>query len=181
MEESKWIREQRKKLDLTQGRLAKMAGVSQSLVAKIEAGSIDAAYSKVKRIIDTLEAAQFSREKAAKDIMHSGVSAISPKETVHAAAQKMRQLGISQLPVVDSGHVVGSISEQAMLAHFSTERGKASSLKVGDIMEEAFPTALISTPLSAIASLLRHHPAVLVMDKGRIAGIITKADILKAI
>lgn len=62
MDESKWIKEQRKRLDLTQNQLAKMAGVSQSLVAKIEAGSIDAAYSKVKRIIETLEQAQFSRK-----------------------------------------------------------------------------------------------------------------------
>lgn len=181
MEESKWIREQRKRLDLTQHQLAKMAGVSQSLVAKIEAGSIDAAYSKVKRIIGTLEQAQFSREKTARQVMHTGVSAVSPKDTLHAAAQKMRQLGISQLPVIDGGNVVGSISEQAMLAHFSSGTGRAAPLRVADIMEEAFPTALPSTPISAIASLLRHHAAVLVMDKGKIAGIMTKADILKAI
>ena len=181
MEESKWIREQRKRLDLTQNRLAKMSGVSQSLVAKIEAGNIDAAYSKVKRIIETLEQAQYSKEKAAKQVMHTGVSAISPRDTLHAAAQKMGQLGISQLPAIDGGHIVGSLSEQAILAHFSSDERKIASLRVADIMEEAFPTALPSTPISAIASLLRHHAAVLVMEKGKIAGIITKADILKAI
>lgn len=181
MDESKWIKEQRKRLDLTQNQLAKMAGVSQSLVAKIEAGSIDAAYSKVKRIIETLEQAQFSREKSAKQVMHTGVSAISPNDALHAAAQKMRQLGISQLPVIDGSNIVGSISEQAMLAHYSSDKAKIASLRVADVMEDAFPTTLPSTPISAVASLLRHHAAVLVMDKGKMAGIITKADILKAI
>jgi len=56
-----------------------------------------------------------------------------------------------------------------------------AAVKVAEAMDEAFPTALASTPISAIASLLRHYPAVLVMEKGEIAGIITKADLLKTI
>ncbi|MBI2079314.1 helix-turn-helix domain-containing protein, partial [Candidatus Micrarchaeota archaeon] len=37
----------RRKLGITQKELAKLAGVSQSLIAKIEMGKIDPAYSKV--------------------------------------------------------------------------------------------------------------------------------------
>ena len=32
-----------------------MAGVSQSLIAKLEAGKIDSSYTKVKTIFETLE------------------------------------------------------------------------------------------------------------------------------
>jgi predicted transcriptional regulator len=44
MDETKFIGPTRRKLGITQHQLARMAGVSQSLVAKIEAGSVDAAY-----------------------------------------------------------------------------------------------------------------------------------------
>ncbi|MEM2547192.1 MAG: helix-turn-helix domain-containing protein, partial [Candidatus Bathyarchaeia archaeon] len=49
------IAKRRKLLGLTQKQLAKIAGVSQSFVAKVESGKIDPSYSKVKAIFDVLE------------------------------------------------------------------------------------------------------------------------------
>jgi len=180
MDETQFIGEQRRKLGMTQHALARASGVSQSLVAKIEAGSVDASYSKVKRIIDVLEHAAAGNEKKARDIMHSGVDAAAPDDTLHSAASSMRKKAISQLPVVHKGQVVGSLTEEALLYCFSSGR-KPGEVRVSEAMGEPFPSVLPDTPLSAIASLLRHHPAVLVSEKGRIAGIITKADILKSI
>jgi len=165
---------------MTQHALARASGVSQSLVAKIEAGSVDASYSKVKRIIEALEHAAAGNGGKAKDIMHDGVEAASPRDTLHSAAAAMGKRAISQLPVVDGGLVAGSITEEGLLACFSKGRDM-QKMRVGDVMGEPFPSVLPATPLSAVASLLRHHPAVLVSDRGRIAGIITKADILKSI
>ncbi len=181
METLTWIKEKRKTLGITQHSLAKLAGVSQSLIAKIEAGRIDPAYSKVKSITEVLEREQFSKEKKAKDIMHTGIETVSASETLHSAAAKMRKHSISQMPVVDGKRVVGSLSEQALLAHFSSDPRKIAGTKVSEAMEEAFPTALSATPISAVAALLKHYPAVLVMERGSIAGIITKADLLKTI
>ena len=48
------IKKIRKKLELTQTELADRAGVSQSLIAKIEAGRIDPTYSKTKKIFAAL-------------------------------------------------------------------------------------------------------------------------------
>jgi len=180
MEESKWIGSQRRKLGMTQHALACAAGVSQSLVAKIEAGSVDASYSKVKRIIEALEHAAAGNESKAQDIMHSGVETVSPRDTLHSAAAAMRKKAISQLPVVDGGQVAGSLTEEELLSCFSKGNG-IRKMRVEEAMGEPFPLVLPTTPVSAVAALLRHHPAVLVSDKGRIAGIITKADILKSI
>ncbi len=181
MDDIRRIKELRKKLGITQHQLAKMAGVSQSLVAKVEAGSIDPAYSKVKKIIEVLQREHYSKEKAAKEIMNAGVKTVSSSEPLSSAATKMRKYSISQMPVMQGKQVIGSISEQAILSNFSTDAKKIARMKVHDAMEEAFPTALLTTPISAIAYLLRHHSAVLVMQKGKIAGIITKADLLKTI
>lgn len=181
MDELSSIKEMRRRLGLTQQKLAKIAGVSQSLIAKIEAGRIDPAYSKAVRIIDALRQQQSASEKKAKDVMHSGVEAIPAQKPIHEAAAAMRKKGISQMPVVEGKQVVGSISEQAIVAQFAEGQKKIASLKVKDAMEPAFPTAPPSTPLSAIAALLQHHPAVLIVEKGEMLGIITKADLLKAV
>jgi predicted transcriptional regulator len=92
----------------------------------------------------------------------------------------MRKLSISQLPVMEGGRVVGSLTEAAILSCYA-EKKDVSKTRVSEAMEEAFPNVLPSTPISSVASLLRHHPAVLVLEKGEVAGIITKADILRAI
>ena len=181
MEDLTLIKELRKRLGMTQHRLARLSGVSQSLVAKIESGRVDPAYSKAKSIISALQREQFSSEKKAADIMHSGVETVQADETLHNAAALMRRKGISQMPVADGKRIVGSITEQTIVANFSAEQKKLSSLRVREVMNDAFPTALPATPVSAIAALLHHYSAVIVMEKGEIAGIITKADFLKTI
>ncbi|MCX6771146.1 MAG: CBS domain-containing protein [Candidatus Micrarchaeota archaeon] len=180
MEEASFIGKERRRLGLTQHQLAKMAGVSQSLVAKVESGSVDAAYSKIKALLEALERASLSGERTAREIMHAGIKSVAPSDTLHAASAAMRKLSISQLPVVEAGRVVGSLTEASILACFS-ERKDIAKTRVSEVMDEAFPNVLPSTPISSVASLLRHHPAVLVLEKGEIAGIITKADILRAI
>ena len=110
-----------------------------------------------------------------------GVETAIASESLHSAAQKMRKRSISQMPVLDGRQVVGSVSEEQILEKFSLDPKRMARLRVSEVMAEAFPTASESTPISAIASLLRHHSAALVMQKGRIAGIITKADLLKTI
>lgn len=181
MDELQLIREIRRKLGLTQNQLARRAGVSQSLVAKIESGEVDTSYSKAKALLETLQREQLSKEKTAGDLMHRGVQSIQEGETLHGAAEMMRKRGISQLPVMEGRRLAGSLTEQALVACLAQGRKSPSAIRVREIMEEPFPTALASTPVSAIASLLRHCPAVLVMEKSEVAGIITKADLLKAI
>ncbi|MFA6489240.1 MAG: CBS domain-containing protein [Candidatus Micrarchaeia archaeon] len=181
MEDLAQIKELRRRLGMTQHRLAAISGVSQSLIAKIESGRVDPAYSKAKSILSALQRERFSSEKKASDIMHAGVETIPADETLHGAAALMRKKGISQMPISDGKRIVGSITEQTIVANFTGEQKKLANLRVREVMEDAFPTALPATPVSAIASLLHHYPAVLVMDKGEIAGIITKADLLKTI
>ena len=48
----------RKNLDLTQEELSRLSGISQSLIARIEAGTVDPSFSKAERIFSALEKAK---------------------------------------------------------------------------------------------------------------------------
>src|SRR5687767_16022587 len=58
------VRLLRRQLGLTQQELARMAGVSQSLIAKIERGLVQPSYSNVKRLVEALEAEKNRRHPA---------------------------------------------------------------------------------------------------------------------
>lgn len=170
------IKSVRRALGITQNELAKLSGVSQSLIARIESGGVDPAYSKVEKIFDALEKIKKPKEMRAGDIMKKHMISVSSKETVIKAAGIMKRYNISQLPVVDKASVVGLVSERG-ITHTVSERPKF----VRDIMEDAPPLVNINTPLDAITHLLDHNYAVLVTDDGKIKGIITRADLLKLV
>ena len=101
----------RKKHGLTQKQLADLAGVSQSLIAKTEAGLIDASYTKVRRIFETLYTLGKEKETQAKDVISGKIISVRGKEQLAEAISKMKRYNISQLPVVEKGNIVGLISE----------------------------------------------------------------------
>jgi predicted transcriptional regulator len=175
------IARKRKMLGLTQKKLAEMAGVSQSLIAKIESGKIDPAYTKVKAVFDALERLETRIDFHAKEILHNEVVGIQKDAFVSEAVQLMMKHGYSQLPVFDGEHSVGSISEKTALNQVLAGKDlkHISKLLVRDIMEEAFPQVGEDAPLSLLSSLLQVYFAVLISKKGKVAGIITKADLLK--
>ncbi|MEM4347967.1 MAG: CBS domain-containing protein [Candidatus Anstonellaceae archaeon] len=180
MEDLRLIKELRLKLGITQQQLSKAAGVSQSLLAKIEAGKVEPTYSKALRIIHAIRGMQRQKEKKAKDIMHCGVEIAYVSQPLHQAISKMRKKNISQLAVSDGKKIIGSISEQGLVKRFSAGQN-LSGAKVADVMDEAFPSVLPDAPISSIVPLLQYYPAVLVLEKGEVVGIITKADLLKTL
>jgi len=177
------IERRRRSLGLSQKKLARMVGISQSLIAKIESRRINPSYLKAKAIFDLLESLERKRESKAKDILHKNVVGVASHEPVSKASSLMRQTGFSQLPVFDGKQVIGSISEKTMLNQILMGRNpfELSRLPVERVMDEAFPRIDEETPLTVISSILQHSPAVLVTKKGQVIGIITKADLLKEI
>src|SRR3989337_1950959 len=110
------IGKRRRQLGIKQSELAKAAGVSQSLVAKLESGKIDSSYTKVKTIFDVLERLEVKTKIQAGKVLHDKVVGIQKSEPVSKVVQLMKRHGYSQLPVFDGKHPVGSISEKAILS-----------------------------------------------------------------
>jgi predicted transcriptional regulator len=177
------IKRRRKALGIGQKELAKLAGTSQSLIAKIESGRINPSYQKAKAIFESLEALERREQVKAKEILTRKVISIQAGDPVSKAAKIMRELGFSQLPVFDGYKLVGSISERTILDEIlrGKEMSELSKQNVESIMEDAFPCVGEDTQLTVISGLLSYVPAVLILKRGEVAGIITKADLLKVI
>ena len=178
--ELKRIKSLRRLHGLTQAELARLSGVSQSLIAKTEAGTLDPAFSRAKKILDVLESLGREKEARAKDVMVTRVHTSSPADTVADAVKAMHSHGISQIPVVERGAVVGLVSEGIILELMVSGRKDPSAAAIAEVMQDAPPVVSEQTRIGAIMPLLKHFPLVVVTRKGALAGIITKADMLKA-
>ena len=168
------IKKIRKSLELTQSELAKKANVSQSLIAKIEAGNIDPTFTKTKRIFETLDLLQNKEELKAEEMMNQKIISVAPSDTIKDSISQMKKFGISQMPVLDNAHIVGLVSESTLLDALISGKSK----KIQEIMEETPPTVSKTASITVVSSLLKHYPVVFVSDSGMLAWLITKADLL---
>ncbi|MGI0151870.1 MAG: CBS domain-containing protein [Thermoplasmata archaeon] len=180
------IRRRRRSLGLSQGTLAHAAGVSQSLVAKIEHGRVEPSYRAALALFHALEERERSEHHAERTIgglATSSVVRVAPTARVTDAAHLLRRHAISQLPVMEGEVVVGSITDRVVVNCLADpERaGRLHRLSVADVMEEPFPQLDRATPSRVAASLLRHVPAILVTERGRPAGILTQSDLFKSL
>ena len=173
----------RRKLGLTQNQLADLAGVSQSYIAKLEAGKIEPSYLKVKSIFEALDNIERRKEVSAAEIMTADVISVRADAAIHEAVDIMRRHGFSQLPVMDGDKPVGGVSERTLLDQilYPEDDTPPGQKKVRDIMEDSFPQVSEDAPLSLLSSLLKYYPAVLVQKRGKAVGIVTKADLLGVI
>jgi predicted transcriptional regulator len=169
----------RMRLGLTQTELAKQARVSQSLITKIEAGKIDPKYSTVQRLEQALNALEAKDQQRVASVMQRNILYATLQERVPHLIKRMQKAGISQVPVMDGKHVAGLITESIILEAISAEKD-LGKLAAEDIMIEAPPTILESTPLSIVAKLLEHASIIIVKEKNHVAGVVTRSDLIKA-
>lgn len=176
------LKEKREELNLTQREIAKQCGVSQSTIAKIESGSINPSYKIMRKIFTTLQKIKGKKreERTPDDIMTKEVVGVKEGDRMRTAIEKMKKNDYSQLPVFSKGNCVGSLSEETILRLVAQEKdwNQIFESKVEEYMEDAFPRVSKETPLTVIIELLKHSPAVLITQEGKIVGIISKADLL---
>lgn len=174
------LRRIRRELGLSERELARLAGVSQSLIAKIELGQVDPSYSKIKAISEAIMRLSGLHGKAS-DIMSSPVIGVSPEDSVEKVAELFEKYGISQVPVMVGRISVGSFTERDLIKLLSERKDvkTAFNMKMREVMGETFPIVSSEASIQMILSLLEHSQAVLVSKMGEVIGIVTRADVLK--
>ncbi len=111
---------------------------------------------------------------------------LHPDEEVAAAIDLLREFGVSQMPVFAGGvhedasrdDVLGSVRENALLDAALRDPGVMSK-PIHDVLQPPLPMVDTDAPLDqALAELSGGAPAVLAHERGRIIGVLTRADVL---
>ena len=175
------LKAQRARLGLTQQALADAAGISQSMVARIEGGKVDPSYSTVQALVRALNQAE-QQAVSLVELMTAPVVSVAPGDKVAEAVARMQADGYSQLPVLQDGTPVGSMSDQDVVRALSGKRPEELRERPVDaVMGPPFPAVAPEASPDDVLSLLEARPAVLVMEQGRVIGLVTKSDLLDAI
>ena len=83
------IKEERKKLNMTQKKLAVMTGVSTSMINQIESGRCKPSYNTAKRIFESLAKLEGQiSTRTAGDICSEKIVRLTPSNTVREAGKK---------------------------------------------------------------------------------------------
>ena len=103
---------------------------------------------------------------------------VEPEDLLIRAAHKMQFGGFRRLPVVSEGKLVGIVSERDLRKH----HGPLEHTKINGVMSENPVTVTPATILEEAAEILleRQIGGLPVLVEGRLVGIITTSDILKA-
>ena len=175
------LRTRRETLGMKQTELAKRAGISQSMVARIEAGNVDPRVSTLNKIIVVLNSAEPRRMRATQ-IMHTLYFAVQPQDAIGRAVEIFEKNNISQLPVIERGIPVGCISESVIVKAIEQQRlHKTHLFLVRDFMEPGFPTVPPDMDVETVVNILQQNHAVLVVEGRTVRGVITKHDLISLI
>lgn len=140
------------------------------------------------------------------DFMTKDVTTCTESQTVGDAAKKMIELGISVMPVVnDEGTLTGIVTQSDFISReveiphalVSIKRlfgqdfnltdvedvyKKSKSKKLSDVMSTNLVTVSSENTLNGVVELMmkKHLKRLPVVDDGKLVGMITRKDILKA-
>lgn len=111
----------------------------------------------------------------------SEIVTLSKDSTLADAIQIIRDRFISQIPVVDNGKVIGTVTESRVLNTILDDPGlKSSSVTIA--MNDPFPFVLPTTRIDVISKMItKENPAVLIQHEGGELEIITKFDLISVL
>jgi CBS domain-containing protein len=141
----------------------------------------------------------------AADIMTVNPISVEPNASVMQAVRLMLQHRISGLPVIDAlGNLIGIVTEGDLLWRAETETQRrrprwlefligpgrmanqyvhACGRKVHEVMSENVRAAVEDTPLDEVVQIMERHQVnrLPVMRDGRLVGIVSRANLLRAL
>ena len=174
------IKRIREKIGWSQSELAAKVGISQSAIPKYENGRQIPSYEIAVKIFDLILEEDIKIDLEVSEIMTTKIVKVKPDSSLGEALDIMKEKSISQLPVIKGNIIVGTVNESLVLELLNRYRN-LDSLRhesVENIMGEILPVVPKSAKIEEITPLLRHFGAVIVIIRGKLSGIVTKADLL---
>ena len=100
-----------------------------------------------------------------------------PEDILTTAHNRMRNSGISQLPVIEDDELVGVLTEEDIMS-FAFGHPDLLTAPVREAMQTAFIRLDRGTAAENLVALLQHAPYAAIMAGDQFLGLITRADVL---
>jgi acetoin utilization protein AcuB len=115
--------------------------------------------------------------------MTSAPHSIGRDQTLSRAQERMRELGVRHLPVLEGGKLVGVLSQRDALFVETLRDVDPAQVLVEEAMTSDVYVARPETPLAEVAAAMAEHKygCVVVMTGARLTGIFTTVDALRAL
>ena len=102
-----------------------------------------------------------------------------PDDSLQQAAEIFHQRGISQMPVVVDGKIIGAVQE-ITIVHALHRGVNPRTVKVQEVMARPLPEVDVNAPLQEVYRLLMAgNQAVVVKKLGLLSGLITRSDLMR--
>jgi len=105
---------------------------------------------------------------------------VNKTDKIKDAIALMNNKSVSQIPVMEDGQVIGSITDNKLLLKI-IENPELKDATVAQVMEDSMHFVALDSTLDVLSSMVEREKAVLVRDEMHRVHIITKHDILAAI
>lgn len=137
-------------------------------------------WMRERRFLDPQEDVLTARLIVERKVMKDFVT-VQQYQTLHEVIHIMKDLGISQMPVVDGEQIVGSVAESTILSSLLNEPSDKDT-PVSKVMAKPFPFVELDASSKDISLRInRDNSAVLVKDIAGNTHIITEYDLIQAI
>ncbi|MBP7183930.1 MAG: pyridoxal-phosphate dependent enzyme [Saprospiraceae bacterium] len=126
---------------------------------------------------DELTVGDLIRKKGNKNFF-----SLAGDATVKYAFQTMKENDISQMPIMENGVIIGSVTESQVLSFLLENPLSNSDKNIKEIMGEPFPEVSIDMPFSQLSKYFsKTIQAVTTKDKTSQVHILTQYDIIRAL
>ena len=107
------------------------------------------------------------------------VITIQKSATVREAVSLMKAQGISQLPVMDSQHLVGLVTESRLLDLMIQEGERGLEVHVAQVLSDMYEVVDPDAPMSLYQQSFSHNKVLVVWERGEVRGLVTKIDMIE--
>jgi len=120
--------------------------------------------------------------RQARDIMHAGAECIGVDDTVAAAAQRIRDLGVGSLPICGADHRLhGILTDRDIVVKCVAEGRDPAQVWVGDLAQETLLWVDATADIGEVLHQMEDHQVkrLPVIESHRLVGIISEADLAR--
>ncbi|MDB5962341.1 MAG: histidine kinase [Massilia sp.] len=115
-----------------------------------------------------------------QDVMSRDVKSLSPEDTVHRAAQVMKEFDIGAVPVRDGDKLVGMITDRDITIRATAANKDPATTRIGDVMSTEVRTCTASQTVDEVLAemgqtRIRRVP-VIDQESHALVGIVSLGD-----